>query len=408
MRLLIKNSNVFCNGNLEKANILCDNGMIQEISLKEHESDEVIDASGLIAIPGVIDPHVHCRDLKQSQKEDFYTASMAAAKGGITTMLAMPNTDPPIIDSASLAKAREAGKKSIVNYGFYVAGIEGNYTQIGQCRNIAGIKVYMNDTTGNLKVTSNNELRKLFSSCKRVAVHAEGKKVEEAISLINSTSNSLYLAHISAKEEISAIRKLGTKKVFCEVTPHHLYLSKDDLKKLGPFGMMKPPLKDRQDIGALWEALSDGTIDTVGTDHAPHIIAEKMSENVPFGVPGLETMLPLLLHAVSNNRLTIRRLVEITSQNAARIFGIKGKGSIIKGHDADITLIDMGLQKEVRNDELLTKCGWSPFDGYSLQGWPVITIVGGNVVFKDGKIENAYKGKEVSFSDEQRDIKGAS
>ncbi len=394
--MLIKNGSVMIDGELQKVNILIKDGKIAKLTTEEPESHDIIDVNGLTVIPGCIDVHEHCRDLNQAYKEDFLTASMAAAKGGITTICAMPNTDPPVIDKESLEKEREVAKESVVNYGLYVAGVDGNSAKIPECNNIAGVKVFMDVTTGNLKVSDDAELERLFSSYKRIAVHAEEDHVHKAISLIKKTGNSLYLVHISRADEIETIRKERNKQVFCEVTPHHLYFTSEDVEKLKGYGIMKPPLQSKKDQVALWEALADGTVDTVGTDHAPHTKEEKEGAEPVYGVTGSETMLPLLLHAVYNKLLSLARVVELTSINPARIFGMKNKGKIAQGYDADLVLIDMNADFEVKNEELLTKCGWSPFHGYVLKGMPVMTIVNGNVVY-DGKIHKEFKGSEVIF-----------
>ena len=398
MMLAIKNGQVFYNNKLVKTNIYCSGGKIQELTSEDRQADQSINASGLIVIPGAIDPHEHCRDLGQAYKEDFLTASMAAAKGGITTILAMPNTEPPVVDSESLEQERMAAKKSIVNYGLFVAGIDGNSEKIRNLTNIAGIKIYMNVTTGNLKVSDETELQKLFSASKRIAVHAEGHQVEKAISLIKNTPNTLYLVHITSRKELDMILLRKDKRIFCEVCPHHLYLIGHDRQRLKGYAIMKPPLQSQEDAAALWDAIRDGTVDTIGTDHAPHTREEKEQANPLFGVTGSETMLPLLLHAVNRQQLTFQKMVDLISTNPARIFGIQKKGMIKVGYDADLTLIDMDEIKEVRNEDLLTKCKWSPFSGYVLKGWPVATIVNGNVVFERGKINKGFKGKEVRFS----------
>jgi len=395
MKLLITNGQAVRNAKLERCGIFCDRGKILEIGdLKGKKADKVIDASGKIILPGLIDCHVHAREPGQAHKEDFLTASQAAVAGGVTTFLAMPNTNPPILDCETLEEERNLAVKCLVNYGFYMCGAD-NVAEIRKAKNIAGVKIYLDITTGDMKVDDPKLLDKLFASYKRIAVHAEGSKVGESIARIKKTKNMLYLCHLSSKEEMEMMRKEKDHRIFCEVAPHHLFLTEEDEKRLGPFGRMKPSLKSKQDVEALWKGIADGTVDTICTDHAPHTIEEKKSAAPPWGVPGLQTLLPLLLDAVNRRKLSLSKVAELCCENPAKIFKIQNKGKIEEGYDADLVMVDMNLQKEVRNRDMLSKCGWTPFDRKVLKGWPVITVVGGNVVY-DGAVHD-NRGKEVTF-----------
>ena len=408
MNLLIKNCRLISEGREVIKNIYISDGKIADITDKPKniDYDRVIDAKENFVIPGLIDPHVHFRDPGLTQKEDFYTGSCAAAAGGITTFFDMPNTKPPTFTYFELEGKRLLAKKSIVNYGFYIgASKDNNIAEIRQANqhgNVPGTKLFMNLSTGELMIEDKKLIEEIFKSSRIVATHAEGEKVEEAIRYAIKTRTQLYLCHISTAAEIDVIKKYRAKNpwakenIFVEVTPHHLFLTEEDYRKQGAFAKMIPSLKTKKDQDALWAAIKDGTVDTIGTDHAPHTIEEKRSEKAPGGVPGEETVLPLLLDAMSKARITLERIVQLTSKNPARIFSIKGKGNIGIGYDADLTIIDMKESREVRNEDLLTKCGWSPFNSWQLKGWPVVTIVGGNVVYDHGKI---YKnqGKEVIF-----------
>ncbi|MCX6707661.1 MAG: amidohydrolase family protein [Candidatus Woesearchaeota archaeon] len=245
-------------------------------------------------------------------------------------------------------------------------------------------------------VTDSSAIEDIFYASKMVAVHAEGVKVGEAVHYAKKTQRNLYLCHISLREEIEFIRENKEKGIYVEVTPHHLFLTEKDYEKQGAFAKMIPSLKTKDDQDSLWEAIEEGIVDTIGTDHAPHTMQEKYGKEPPAGVPGEETALPLLLDAVNKSLISLKKVVELTSKNPARIFRIKGKGEISPGYDADLTIIDMNLEKKVNNEELNTKCKWSPFNGYTLRGWPVTTIVGGRIVYNHGKI---YKnqGREVIF-----------
>lgn len=397
MSLLIKNGKIYQNNSLIRKNIFIKEDKISKITSEEIRADEVIDAKDKIIIPGLIDPHVHFREPGATHKEDFLTGSMAAAAGGITTFLDMPNTSPPTINLQLLDEKRRLAKKSIVNYGFHFGTTNDNIAEIKKAENVASAKVYMDFTTGNMKLEDLNSLKKIFSCNKTVSVHAENDNILKAVELIQNSNNGLYLTHISSRRDLHNSRKEKIKNdVFVEVAPHHLFLTKKDIEELGSYAEMKPGLKSKKDRDALWEGIHNGKVNTIATDHAPHTREEKLSLNYPYGVPGCETMLPLLLNALNEKRIELKRIIQLCCENPAKIFEIKNKGFIKENFDADLTIIDLGMEKEVKNDELFTKCKWSPFDGWSLKGWPVTTIVNGNIIFENGKINNIV-AKEVDY-----------
>jgi|TARA_B100001971_G_C18236454_1_gene567586 dihydroorotase len=393
MSLLIKNGKIYQNGNLVSKNIFVDKGKIRKITSQELKADKVIDAKDKVVIPGLIDSHVHMREPGLTQKEDFLTGSHAAAAGGITTFLDMPNTKPPTVDLQRLDEKRKLARKSVVNYGFHFGSTKDNISEIKQVKNVASVKIYFDYTTGDLKIADRKVLKKIFSNAKIVCVHAEDKNVFNAVNIAKDAKKKMYLCHVSSKEELDYA---DHDDVYVEVCPHHLFLTTDNLDDLGSFGEMKPHLKTKKDQEALWMGIKEGKIDTISTDHAPHLKEEKMEINYGYGVPGLETMLPLLLNALNNKKITLKKIIELCCENPAKIFKIKNKGFIKEGYDADLTIIDMNLDKEVKNDDLFTKCKWSPFDGWNLQGWPVFTIVNGNLIFERGKINNIM-AKEVNY-----------
>ena len=399
MTLLIKNGKVYQNGTLIKKNIFIKKDKITKLTNQELKADNVIDAKNKIIIPGLIDSHVHFREPGLTQKEDFLTGSMAAAAGGITTILDMPNTLPPTTNLQRFDEKRRLAKKSIVNYGFHFGSTNDNIAEIEKVKGIAAVKVYMESTTGDLMVDNEHALKNIFSSSKTVAVHAENENIIKALELIQHGNNHLHFCHISSKEELHYAKKEKIKnKVSVEVTPHHLFLTASSLNELQSFAEMKPHLKTKEDQKALWEGIHNGKVDSIATDHAPHTKEEKLDPNYPYGVPGCETMLPLLLNAVNEKKLTLKKLVQLCCENPAKIFKIKNKGFIKEGFDVDLTIIDLNLEKEVKNNDLFTKCKWSPFDGWKLKGWPVATIVNGNIVFNNGKINNVV-AKEVSYNE---------
>ncbi len=398
MSLLIKNGKICINGVITNKNIFIQENKITKLTNHEIKSDKTIDAKNKIIIPGLIDSHVHFREPGLTQKEDFLTGSMAAAAGGITTILDMPNTIPATTNLERLDEKRRLAKKSLVNYGFHFGSTDDNIAEIKKAKNIASVKVYLDSTTGNLMLEKENTIKNIFLNSEMVAVHAENENVQKTIELTKQSNNKLYLCHISSKEELDYIKKGKNNRIFAEVTPHHLFLTAKDLNELQSFAEMKPGLKTKEDQDALWKAISDGTIDTIATDHAPHLKEEKLEINYPFGVPGCETLLPLLLNAMQQNKITLKKITQLCCENPAKIFKIKNKGLIKEGYDADLTIIDLNLEKEVKNDELFTKCKWSPYNTWNLKGWPVTTIVNGNIVFENGKI-NKIAAKEVDYNE---------
>jgi dihydroorotase len=396
MSLLVKNGKIYQNGILIKKNIFIERDKITKITAQELKADEIVDATGKIIIPGLIDSHVHFREPGQTHKEDFLTGSMAAAAGGITTFLDMPNTKPATIDLQRLEEKRRLARKSVVNYGFHFGSTNDNIEEINGAKDVASVKVYMDHTTGNLKVDDEKILKNVFHSNKTISTHAENENILLALKLIKDSGNKLYFCHISSKEELTYARSSKSENVFVEVSPHHLFLTAGNLNELGNFAEMKPGLKTKEDQEALWEGINNGNVDTIATDHAPHTKEEKMEVNYPYGVPGCETMLPLLLNALNEGRMTLKKIVELCCENPAKIFKIKNKGFVKEGFDADLAVIDLELEKEVKNDELFTKCKWSSFDGWKLKGWPIMTIVNGNIVFNNRKINNIV-AKEVLY-----------
>lgn len=379
MSLLIKNCRILTDKIIEK-NILIENSKIAKITSEKPAADETLDAKNNIILPGLIDPHVHFREPGMTQKEDFLTGSRAAAAGGITTVLDMPNTKPPTITAQALEEKRELARRSVVNYGFHFGGTD--IAEIRKAKDFASVKLFMNISTGKLMV--NDEIvKKVMENSKITSVHAENENVKKAISF---NKNKLYLCHITTEKELSYIKN----NVFIEVTPHHLFLTKEDENN---FIKMKPCLKTKKDQLALWNAIN--SISTIGSDHAPHTIEEKGSGEF-FGVPGVETTLPLMLDAVNKNRLTLKRLVELMT-GAYKVFSIKNKGRIAINYDADLTIIDLKKEKRVKNDALFTKCRWSPFNQKILKGWPITTIINGNIVFNNDEVYN-IKANGVEYN----------
>ncbi|MBI2130464.1 amidohydrolase family protein [Candidatus Woesearchaeota archaeon] len=397
--LLIKNCKAYINGKLENKNILMINGKISKITGKLLKAKKSINAKGNIIIPGAIDCHVHFREPGLTHKGDFLTESRAAAKGGITTVLDMPNTIPATITARDLEEKRKLARKSVVNYGFHFGSTPDNLQEIKKAKNIASVKVYMDYTTGDLKIDDYNAVEKIMKSSRVTSFHAESEHARDIISLIKKKKikNKAYFCHTSSEKELNYVKDAKLKNAFVEITPHHLFMTDKHIQELGAFAEMKPGLKSFKDQKALWNGIKKGMIDTIATDHAPHTKEEKKAANYPFGVPGVETMLPLLLDAFNNKRIELSDIIRLCCENPARIFGIKNKGFIKEGYDADLTIIDLKKRQLVNAAELLAKCGWSPFEGRMLRGWPVTTIINGNVVYNKGAVFDV-KGEEIKYS----------
>jgi len=404
MSILIKNAKILDGDKLIEKNILIVDKFIREVSNERVTVDRVIDAKGNIVLLGIIDSHVHFREPGLTQKEDFFTGSCAAAAGGVTTILDMPNTNPPTTSLELLKQKRELAKKSIVNYGFHFGATKNNLDEIKKIKRIASVKVFMDLSTGEMMIDDDEALKKIFESAKLISVHAEAEKLEKALGLIQPTKNRLYLCHISSENELKTISHAKTSRFYTELTPHHLFLTEDDAKQLGNFGLIKPELKTKKDQDALWQALDKNNIDTIASDHAPHTIEEKNGGKA-YGVPGTETMLPLLLDAVNKGRLKLQQITKLCCENPAKIFAIRNRGILREEYHADLTIVDMKKEKKVENDRLFTKCKWSPFNGKTLKGWPILTIVNGNVVFENDQIVDV-KSKEVDYY-ERESGKGA-
>lgn len=398
--MLIKNCTILENGIETVKDILVSKGKIQKIyrcsEIEELDIDEIYDAEGLLVLPGVIDVHTHMRDPGLSHKEDFETGSKACAKGGVTTFIDMPNTVPNTI-TEEILKAKEENSKdrSYVDYGFHFGGSRSdNSLEIKKVNDrVASTKIFLNMSTGDMLVEEEKTLENLFRESKIVSVHAEEEMVERAIGLARKFKKTLYLCHLSKASEVELLREAKKEGlcVYGEVAPHHLFLNETQVNNLL---MMKPELKSVEDNKALWEGLKDGTIDTIGTDHAPHTLEEK-NEKITFGIPGVENSLELMLKEV-NGKINLEILQRVMCENPAKIFGIKRKGKIEVGYEADFVMVDLKRKEEIKNEDVVSKCGWTPYEGMTTGGKVVSTFVRGNLVYNGIEFMNK-KGRGVSY-----------
>ncbi len=390
-------------------------GRVIDVSIVSRE-EKTIDCKGLTLLPALIDPHVHFRTPGLEHKENWVTGACAAIHGGITTVFDMPNTKPP---SNTLERIEE--KKKIIqeqlkqadiplHFGLYLGADKSHFDEIPRCKGkVVGIKIFMGSSTGDLVMDDDESLDECFRLAAMhdllVAVHAEDealiKQREEefrtstdpkvhsvirndevafratskAISLARKHRARLYILHVGTKPEIELIRQAKKEgvNVYVETTPHHLFLTIDDYAKWGTKVQMNPPLRTKEDAAALWDAIADGTMDAIGSDHAPHTLSEKSQPygKAPSGIPGVETTLPLLLNACNQGRIALSQIVHLMRERVLSIFRMPP--------NEDFILVDMKKKKTVEEKALKSKCGWSPYAGRLLQGWPVYTILKGKV-----------------------------
>lgn len=413
---------------------ICDGKIVKVAAEIVESGDREIDATGLTLLPGVIDPQVHFREPGLEHKEDLFTASCACAKGGVTSFLEMPNTRPLTTTQAALDdKLRRASEKCLVNYGFFIGATAEILPDLLNANPTPGIKVFMGSMHGDLLMDDAANLEAVFAKGDRlIAVHAEDQArinqrrqefagvtdiavhsqiqdnqaallaTQLAVKLSKKYQRRLHILHLSTGEEAEFLRESKPSWVTAEVTPQHLLLNTSAYETIGSFAQMNPPLREPRDNEILWQALRDGVIDFIATDHAPHTLAEKAQTypNTPSGMPGVETSLPLMLTQAVEGRCTVAQVANWMSTAVAKAYKIPNKGKITQGFDADLVLVDLEKYRPVVREEMASKCGWSPFEGWNLTGWPVVTIVGGKVVFENGKLDTNVRGEALTFDAE--------
>ena len=387
---------------------------IEEKEYLNRENVKVIDVEKKLIMPGVIDVHTHMREPGVTYKEDFETGSKACAKAGITTFYDMPNTVPTTTTLENLLNKKElAGKKSIVNFGIHFGGSKNNniseIKKVLDKKEVNTVKIFMNVTTGEMLIEDDEILKGVFQNSGLVLVHAENEMIDKAIGLNQKYGKGLYVCHIPSAEELKKV--IEAKKdsslnneihpVYAEVTPHHLFLNEEIRESSERNKMllrMKPELRKKSDNEFLWKALNEGLIDTIGTDHAPHLIEEKM-EKVTFGMPGVETSLALMLTAYNEGRIELPAIQKLMCENPAEIMKIAGRGKLKEGYYADVIVVDTEKEWIAGVDDTLeSKCGWTPYENWKLKGKNIMTVVNGEIIYENGKInENVKKGKSVEF-----------
>ena len=415
MKTLVKGAKVVTPEATIEADVLIEGHRIAAIGQNPGEADATIDGSGKILIPGVIDDQVHFREPGLTEKEDLSHATRACAKGGVTSFLEMPNTVPNTTTVEALHQKLEiASTRCIVNYGFYIGATPDNVEELNKAKRTPGIKIFIGSSTGNLLVDEQAALERIFAETSlTICAHCEDEttvranaakyadstdvadhsKVRDheaalittkrAIDLAHRHNHRFHVLHVSTAAEVDLIATAGDL-ITAEVCPHHLFFNVDDYERLGSLVKMNPSIKNAADNERLWAGLLDGTIGVIATDHAPHTMAEKQQPypKCPSGLPAVENYLALMLNEVNNGRLSIEQLVARMCDSPAKVWDIRNKGRIEVGYDADMVLVDMDLQRTIRNEDQQTKCGWSPWEGETLTGWAVQTIVMGQTVYR--------------------------
>ncbi|MDB4972068.1 MAG: dihydroorotase [Myxococcaceae bacterium] len=396
---------------------------------------EELDVRNLHVLPGVIDSQVHFREPGLTHKEDLESGTRGAALGGVTAIFEMPNTHPSTTTRAALEqKLALAAGRTWVDHAFFVGASSDNADQLGELERLpgcAGVKVFLGSSTGSLLVDDAAVLRRVLrSGRRRVAIHAEDEArlrerralvsgphasvhahpewrdaesarlaTEQVLALAKREGRPLHILHISTADELpllEAYRDLAT----VEVTPQHLTLAAPDCyDRLGSYAQMNPPIRDEEHQAALWVALEQGLVDVIGSDHAPHTSAEKDRPypESPSGMPGVQTLVPVMLTHVNAGKLSLERFVELTSAGPARVYDVAGKGRIAIGYDADFTIVDLHKRVRLSDSWIASRAGWTPFDGMEAQGFPLLTVVRGALVMREGELLGAPRGQPVRF-----------
>ncbi len=421
----------------ERTMIGVKNGKIVAISdsLADADADEVFDATSLYVLPGAIDSQVHFREPGLTHKEDLESGTRGAALGGITSVFEMPNTKPSTTTAEQFdEKLRLAAGRCWTDYAFFIGATPDNADKIAGLEmhpNCCAVKIFMGSSTGTLLLEDDDNLRAILKAGhRRVAVHSEDEPrlrdrrklvegtgdvklhpvwrdeltavtaTQRLLKLARETGRPVHVLHVTTGEEMDILR--SSKDIAtCEVTPQHLTLAAPEAyERLGTLAQMNPPIRGERHREALWKAVNDGTVYVMGSDHAPHTLEEKAKPypESPSGLTGVQTMLPLMLDHMNKGRLSLERLVELICRNNARLYGAHSKGEIREGFDADFSIVDLSRERLIENSWIASKSGWSPYDGMKTKGWPIATIVRGQIVMRDFEVVGQPVGRPLRFN----------
>ena len=447
MRYIIKNATLVNEGTTTLASVVINGEKIEKIIFGKNDffNENVIDAEGLYLIPGIIDEHVHFREPGLTQKADIYTESRAAVAGGVTSFMDMPNTNPQTTTQDLLQQKFDiAAEKSVANYSFYLGATNDNIDEILKTdpKNVCGIKLFMGSSTGNMLVNEDDALVRLFneSPC-LIAAHCEDEQIihenmvcckdlaskgeviadagihpfvrtteacykstAKAVDMATKFGARLHVMHISTKSELTLFRNdipLKDKKITAETCPHYLTFCDKDYEEKGYAIKCNPAIKMASDRAILRQAIIDGHIDTIGTDHAPHLWHEKFTDDYftsKSGFPSIQNSLDVMLNLYHEGIISLPQIVKLMCHNPAELYQIKGRGFIREGYFADLVLVDLNHEKVIKNDDMLYKCGWTPYDGMKAKSKVTHTFVNGKLVYHDGIVENESNAMKLEFN----------
>ena len=431
--LIIKNGSCYIEGKFQRVDIALSGNKIKKIGKIDLNSSKVLDVSGKIVLPGVIDTQVHFREPGKNNAENLETGSRAAVAGGVTSVFEMPNTNPPTStfkefnNKLNLAKGR-----MFCNYAFYFGATPDNMKELAAVNTLegcCGVKLFAGSSTGDLLVSQEKDIEKVISnSSKIISVHSEDENIllsrkkfikegdvsshpvwrneecalestKRVVRIAQKYKKKIHILHISTKEEIDFFADKKENVTF-EITPQHLTLfAPNCYEKLKTFSQMNPPLRSKDHYDRLWDAVKESLVSTIGSDHAPHTKEDKNKKYPlsPSGMPGVQTLLPVMLDHVNKGKLKLEQLIKLVCENPSDLFGIKNKGYIKENYDADLTIVDMNKEVVIKDNWIESKCRWTPFNNYKVKGFPVATIVNGEIVMENGKIDK-LNGKPLVFN----------
>ena len=431
--LIIKNGSCYIDGKFQNIDIGLSGNKIKKIGKIKLNSTKVFDASNKIILPGVIDTQVHFREPGNHDAENLESGSRAAVAGGVTSVFEMPNTNPPTSTFKEFNNKLNAAKnRMLCNYAFYFGATPDNMKELASVNTLegcCGVKLFAGSSTGNLLVSKEKDIEKVISnSSKIISVHSEDENIllsrkkfikegdvtshpiwrneecalestKRVVRIAQKYKKKIHILHVTTKQEIDFFSEKRENVTF-EITPQHLTLyAPDCYEKLKTFSQMNPPIRSKDHHDRLWDAIKESLVSTIGSDHAPHTKEEKNKKYPlsPSGMPGVQTLLPVMLDHVNKGKLTIEQLIKLVCENPCDLFGIKNKGYIKENYDADFTVVDMNKEVVIKDSWIESSCGWTPFNNYKVKGFPIATIVNGEIVMENGKLIKS-NGKPLVFN----------